>query len=55
MSHLEVITVDMEAGEVAYFKVLPLTSFKEYILNASDVECIDDVLLGEDLGLWEIQ
>tara|TARA_R110002033_G_scaffold144254_1_gene182289 strand:- start:494 stop:718 length:225 start_codon:yes stop_codon:yes gene_type:complete len=54
MNTLTSITVDIEAGEVAVFKVLPLTSFEEFCLNVSDVDCIDDVLMGEQFGLWEI-
>mgnify|MGYP000126733477 CR=1 FL=1 len=48
------ITVDTNEGEQVYFKLLPLTSLEEFMLNVGDIECVSDVEFGVDNGLWEI-
>lgn len=49
------ITVQMNDGVQAYFKLLPLVPFDEFLENVSDIEDCDDVVFGEQNGLWEIK
>jgi len=43
-----------QPGELAYFSLIPMTSFEEFMENVRLLVKPTDVVLGENMGWWTI-
>lgn len=54
MNKAMTITADMENGEQAFFKVVPLHGLEQFLSDVEWVSCPEDVVTLANEGCWEI-